>query len=388
MALATSGTLTLADIQTEFGGSNPVGLNEYYAGGTYVPASTTGTYGAVPSSGQISIRNFYGTSKVIPVTVQNVFATSLYTPTGSATTTVTNNVDMTTDGGVIMARGRSGSISYGGTYVRTFIPYTGKFDTAWDGAEADFHGLISLNSTGFTISEGNPNGINKTGIPHVAWAFKRKPKFLDIVTWTGDGTNSRQITHALASVPGSVWVKRRNSTGNWMVYHKDRTGGDKNIILNSTAPEATFGNAAINDVTSTYFRVDSANDLNASGGTYMALVWAHDAGGFGASGTDSIIYCGSFTRSSTANVTVTTGFEPQFILVKNNSNTDDWRLVDTTRGMPASPTGTPLIRPNTYDPESNAANQAYTTSTGFVWTGGSTLGTTGTHIFLAIRKNM
>lgn len=65
MALPSSGPLTLADIQTEFGGSNPISLSEYYAGGAYVPSGTTGTYGAVPTSGTISIRNFYGTSNVV-----------------------------------------------------------------------------------------------------------------------------------------------------------------------------------------------------------------------------------------------------------------------------------------------------------------------------------
>ena len=73
MALPSSGALSLSDIQTEFGGSSPISLNEYYAGGTYVPAGTSGTYGAVPSSGAISIRNFYGTSKAvltIPTTTQ------------------------------------------------------------------------------------------------------------------------------------------------------------------------------------------------------------------------------------------------------------------------------------------------------------------------------
>lgn len=63
MPLPSSGPLTLAQIQTEFGGTNPISLNEYYAGGAFVPAGTTGTHGAVPSSGTISIRNFYGTSK-------------------------------------------------------------------------------------------------------------------------------------------------------------------------------------------------------------------------------------------------------------------------------------------------------------------------------------
>lgn len=65
MPLPSSGPLSLNDIQTEFGGSNPISLSEYYAGGANVPAGTTGTYGAVPSSGTISIRNFYGTSKVV-----------------------------------------------------------------------------------------------------------------------------------------------------------------------------------------------------------------------------------------------------------------------------------------------------------------------------------
>ena len=64
MALPSSGPLTLADIQTEFGGSNPISLSEYYAGGSYVPAGTSGTYGAVPSTGTISIQNFYGTTAV------------------------------------------------------------------------------------------------------------------------------------------------------------------------------------------------------------------------------------------------------------------------------------------------------------------------------------
>lgn len=65
MTLPSSGPLSFADIQTEFGGSNPISLSEYYAGGAYVPAGTTGTNGAVPSNGTISISNFYGTSNAI-----------------------------------------------------------------------------------------------------------------------------------------------------------------------------------------------------------------------------------------------------------------------------------------------------------------------------------
>lgn len=65
MPLPSSGPLSLSDIQTEFGGVNPISLSEYYAGGGLVPPGTTGTFGAVPSSGTISIQNFYGTSNVV-----------------------------------------------------------------------------------------------------------------------------------------------------------------------------------------------------------------------------------------------------------------------------------------------------------------------------------
>lgn len=67
MTLPSSGPLSLNDIKGEFGGPTSPSLGDYYAGGTYVPAGTTGTYGAVPPSGTISIRNFYGTSKALDV---------------------------------------------------------------------------------------------------------------------------------------------------------------------------------------------------------------------------------------------------------------------------------------------------------------------------------
>lgn len=64
MTLPTSGPLSLSDIQTEFGGTNPISLSEYYAGGANVPSGTSGTNGPVPTSGTISISDFYGTSAV------------------------------------------------------------------------------------------------------------------------------------------------------------------------------------------------------------------------------------------------------------------------------------------------------------------------------------
>ena len=70
MALPNSGSLSLSQIQSEFGGSNPIGLNEYYRGGSLVPNhSLTGN---IAASGTISVNMFYGTQDASPV--DNSFA--------------------------------------------------------------------------------------------------------------------------------------------------------------------------------------------------------------------------------------------------------------------------------------------------------------------------
>ena len=54
MTLQSSGAISLANIQTEFGGSNPIGINEYY-----------GVAAGVPASGTISLNDFYGKSAAV-----------------------------------------------------------------------------------------------------------------------------------------------------------------------------------------------------------------------------------------------------------------------------------------------------------------------------------
>jgi hypothetical protein len=64
MALPSSGTISLNDLQTEFGGSNPIAISEYYRGGGLVPDVAVNAN--VPTSGQISLSNFYGASNSDP----------------------------------------------------------------------------------------------------------------------------------------------------------------------------------------------------------------------------------------------------------------------------------------------------------------------------------
>lgn len=59
MALPGSGALSFSQIQSAFGGSNPISLSEYYRNGSYVPSNNTTS--GVPTSGQISVSQFYST---------------------------------------------------------------------------------------------------------------------------------------------------------------------------------------------------------------------------------------------------------------------------------------------------------------------------------------
>ena len=51
---------SLSDIQTEFGGSNPIEMEEYYSNGPLVPSAAPAPNGPIPTSGQISIGQFRG----------------------------------------------------------------------------------------------------------------------------------------------------------------------------------------------------------------------------------------------------------------------------------------------------------------------------------------
>ena len=58
MALQSTGAISLNDVQTEFGGSNPIGINEYYRGGSNVPDTPANS--SIPTSGTIAMDDFYG----------------------------------------------------------------------------------------------------------------------------------------------------------------------------------------------------------------------------------------------------------------------------------------------------------------------------------------
>jgi hypothetical protein len=304
--------------------------------------------------------------------IEDVFSTYLYTGNAS-TQTIVNGIDLSGKGGLVWLKPRAGT--YGTLSHSLFDTLRGAGNylssNTTDAQVAAGTRLTAFNSNGFTLDS---SAYNQPDSTYASWTFLEQPKFFDVVTYTGTGAN-RTVAHNLGSVPGCIFVKRTDATANWQVYHRS-LANTQYLVLNSAAAVAT-GATRWNSTTptSTVFSLGTDTTVNDSGGTYVAYLFAHDAGGFGNAGTDNVISCGSFAGGGT----VTLGWEPQFILWKTYDGTNSWRINDNMRGLPTGGTQTVLL-----------ANTAAAETTNILFdinaTGFKHLGSGGNYIYIAIRR--
>jgi hypothetical protein len=330
----------------------------------------------------------YGSAAAGPkVYIEDVFSTYLY-PGNSSTQTITNGIDLTGKGGMAWIKVRDSNYSHRLTDSSTsFSDFFASNETlaksAWSGSPTVFQAT----SSGFNLN-GNFNQINVNTVNYASWTFAKQPKFFDVVTYTGNGSN-RTISHNLGSVPGCIIVKRTDSAFPWAVYHRAMSGtpGTSYMRLNATSADLGPNTELWNSTTptATVFSVGINSDVNANGGTYVAYLFAHDAGGFGDSGTDNVISCGSFTTDGSGNATVTLGYEPQWVMYKPTSASGSWRIFDAMRGMAVDTSGN-----NSYSLVADASSAEsnglpfFPTATGFSGPAGFNFSTT--YIYIAIRR--
>ena len=292
--------------------------------------------------------------------IEDVFSTYLYTG-NAATRTITNGIDLSTYGGLVWFKNRTAGTE---NALTNTVSGTGKYLISDQTADMQTLAAIltAFNSTGFSIGSNTTNNENTASI--VSWTFRKQPKFFDIQTWTGNATN-RTIAHSLGVVPGCIIVKRTDTTAAWAVYHRS-LANTQYLVLNTTAAVAT-GATWWNSTTptSSVFSLGTDASVNASGGTYVAYLFAHDAGGFGLAGTDNVISCGTYTGNGSATgPVVTLGYEPQWVMVKASSTTSAWFIADTMRGQGVSGSTTQQLKANTADVE-GLSNFIAINSTGF-----------------------
>ena len=313
-----------------------------------------------------------------PVFIEDIFSTYFYTG-NDGTQTITNGIDLAGKGGLVWIKSRSGGNGHALLSNATTSPNS--YLATESTAALDVAGVgNTFNSNGFTLNT-SISRINGSAQTFSSWTFRKQPKFFDVVTYTGNGAN-RTIAHNLGSVPGCIIVKRTDTTADWQVYHRSLANTEY-LVLNSTAAVAT-GATRWNSTTptSTVFSLGTDTTVNASGGTYVAYLFAHDAGGFGLSGTDNVISCGSFTTDGSGNATVTLNYEPQFVLMKSTGSGDSWQIYDSMRGWAVGGNDA-VLYPNNSAAEDATANAGHLTATGFV---AQALLGSRTYIYIAIRR--
>jgi len=318
-----------------------------------------------------------------PPNIEDVFSTYLYTGTGAALT-INNGIDLSGKGGLVWLKSRSDAF-WNFLFDTSRGAGSALFSNDTGAAGSTPQALTAFNSNGFSL--GTQANTNQSASTFCSWTFREQAKFFDVVTYTGTGV-TRAISHNLGSTPGMIIVKSTSNNANWIVYHRS-LGGTKYIILNSTGAEVTSSFAWANtDPTSSVFTVSgSASSVtNINGQTYVAYLFAHNAGGFGLSGNDNVISCGSFTTDGSGAFSVNLGYEPQYILAKTSSSVQNWIVLDVMRGWDM--TNQRPLNPNLANAESNSSAPYFPpNATGFSsvdnWFGVNT-----TVIYMAIRRPM
>jgi len=262
--------------------------------------------------------------------------------------------------------------------------------------------LTSFDSDGFSFGD-NVSNYNTSGSKYVAWCWdagsgsaasntdgsitstvKANTDYgFSIVSYTGNNTDGATVGHGLGAVPSLVITKSRSTTSltGWMTKHKD-LASNYNVALNKTdAAWNPSSNGWVGDLTSdTTFSLENGtvngNNANQSGVTYIAYCFAEKTGYSSISS-----YTGDGTTDGSK--TITTGFKPAFVMMKNASTgSTNWLMFDNTRET--KPTIELELNANNSNAESNNGRDVTFTDTGFTVAGNNNINGNGdTYIYMA-----
>ena len=187
---------------------------------------------------------------------------------------------------------------------------------------------VSASEIAFDYQDGWYNGSENSSV--TSWMFRRAPGFFDVVAWTGDGVSGREIKHNLGVTPDIIVARRRDATGSWWTYHSGNTAEPETEYLSANTTAATIDNASYwvdTAPTATEFTIGSTAAINASGGDFVAYLFASQ---------DGICKTGSYTGNGSSQ-TIDCGFSAgaRFVMIKRTDSTSNWNMFDTERGIVA-----------------------------------------------------
>ena len=249
----------------------------------------------------------------------------------------------------------------------------------------------TFTSSGYTMNNSYGNW-NASGNDYISYTFAKQEKFFDMVDYTGNGTETRNISHSLGCKPAIAFLKRKTETGGPFVvkaigtetgnfypssYYQSSLNGTNRFSSN-----LGWRQVAMNE---SYLVIDHRPQFsiisNTSGEEYTIYFFAHDPSETGLSVGGSYIGNGSTTGPE-----VDLGWEPQFVLIKAASiYSQDWHVFDNHRGLSRQNANDLVINNKPAEADSTFVEL---TSTGFKVTSSSdeVNQNTQTYVYWAIRR--
>jgi hypothetical protein len=229
--------------------------------------------------------------------------------------------------------------------------------------------VTDIFADGFRTTNGSYS--NQSSESYVAWCWKAGgPAVLNedgsidsqvsvstdygfsIATATQPSSGGFSVGHGLGTAPAFVIYKRRSSTSGWGVWHQSLSSANHYLQLSEESVEASDSTIFSSAPSSTVVNLGSA--WSATGAQTAVMYSWSEVSGFSKFGS----YTGN---ASTNGPTITTGFKPRFILVKNIDTAARWIIWDTERDGGTLDKG---LSPNNANAEITAFN-AQVLSNGF-----------------------
>lgn len=236
--------------------------------------------------------------------------------------------------------------------------------TSWTGYDNNTQLVLT---TAYTYS-------NLGGVSFLANSFSRAPKFFDVQTWTGTGSNL-SVNHNLTIPPEIIIIKNRSVSSSWPVYCAG-IGNTKALELNTQGTAFTYNYWQNTTPSSTQFFVTGAGEINGSSNQMQAIMF----------GTcPNVSKVGSYTGTGGAR-TIDCGFTTgaRFVIIKSTA-TGGWYVFSTAMGMSSG--SSPFYRLNNSDIYTTGVDYINTTAVGFNITSSAPADINGsgtTFIFVAI----
>jgi len=199
------------------------------------------------------------------------------------------------------------------TAMKMQIRVTGMTDTKDSAASANSTSAIdritALTPTGFTVDASGaavPAGVdcNANGVVYEYLAISQVPGEIKVGTYTGDGTDNRNIT-GIGFQPDFVQTMRSGSSAVWRT---NTIAGDLTSWWDGSAP---FANG-IQSLLADGFQVGSDMTVNLNANTYWYIACKKVAGKFNT---------GTYTGTGTTRSITGVGFRPEGLFIKREGTT-------------------------------------------------------------------